>query len=169
MPGPQKDEEEEVHKNEKRLYGHFRNITPHEIRQVMHLPIDEAAEELGVSSTLLKKNCRKLGLMRWPSRAINSYRKQMIALEELVEKAKMHADNMMVIQCQQQFQRVAQDLEFIVHNLRYRRPMKFYVPTSRMKFIDCSDSVVPDNDPEPNDKLYLLATVALRFSSEGIK
>ena len=40
----EKDEEEEVHKNEKRLYGHFRNITPHEIRQVMHLPIDEAAE-----------------------------------------------------------------------------------------------------------------------------
>jgi hypothetical protein len=35
---------------------------------VFHLPIEEAAKQLGIGQTMLKHYCRKFGIPRWPYR-----------------------------------------------------------------------------------------------------
>lgn len=45
-----------------------------DISQYFHLPITEAAFQLRICTTLLKKTCREYGLERWPHRKINSIR-----------------------------------------------------------------------------------------------
>ncbi|PWA36306.1 hypothetical protein CTI12_AA601550 [Artemisia annua] len=43
-----------------------------EITQYFHLPIVQAANELNVSLSVLKRCCRNMGFMRWPHRKLNS-------------------------------------------------------------------------------------------------
>eukprot|EP00899_Mesostigma_viride_P004028 jgi/Mesvir1/13626/Mv06714-RA.2 len=43
-----------------------------ELRLLFHLPIEDAAKQLGVCSSALKRRCRKLGIMRWPFRKVRS-------------------------------------------------------------------------------------------------
>jgi hypothetical protein len=45
-----------------------RDITFDEIEMLFHLPIKEAANELGICLSLLKKLCRKNSVHRWPQR-----------------------------------------------------------------------------------------------------
>eukprot|EP00961_Rhodomonas_salina_P239919 3241196-Rhodomonas_salina.1 len=48
--------------------------------KLFHLPLDEAAEAIGICSTALKNVCRKLGVSRWPYRRVRrSERKREIA------------------------------------------------------------------------------------------
>lgn len=47
-------------------------ITFEELKNLFHLAIAEAAEELGICETMLKKRCRNLGIKRWPQKKINS-------------------------------------------------------------------------------------------------
>lgn len=35
---------------------------------MFHLPIEEAAKQLGIGQTMLKHYCRKFGIPRWPYR-----------------------------------------------------------------------------------------------------
>lgn len=39
-----------------------------EIRKYFHIPISEAAKEMNVGLTVLKRRCRQLNIMRWPHR-----------------------------------------------------------------------------------------------------
>lgn len=48
------------------------DITIERLKPYFHLPIADAARELGVCPTLLKNICRDLGLPRWPYRQIRS-------------------------------------------------------------------------------------------------
>ncbi len=43
-------------------------ITKEELLQLQHLPIDAAAEKLGVGTTSLKVRCREVGIKKWPFR-----------------------------------------------------------------------------------------------------
>mmetsp|Transcript_13721 Transcript_13721/g.16504 ORF Transcript_13721/g.16504 Transcript_13721/m.16504 type:complete len:474 (+) Transcript_13721:257-1678(+) len=45
------------------------------ISKYFHLPINEAAQELNVCATVLKKICRKHGMARWPHRKLKSIEK----------------------------------------------------------------------------------------------
>ncbi|RRT73176.1 hypothetical protein BHE74_00040484 [Ensete ventricosum] len=43
-----------------------------DVANYVHLPITEAAKELQICPTALKKVCRKHGMLRWPYRKIKS-------------------------------------------------------------------------------------------------
>ncbi|KAK6251106.1 hypothetical protein QUC31_008701 [Theobroma cacao] len=55
-----------------------RNLTLKDIEKYFHLPIEEAARRLDLSVTVLKKICRKYGVLRWPHRKIQSMEKQIV-------------------------------------------------------------------------------------------
>ncbi|XP_042016371.1 protein NLP1-like [Salvia splendens] len=59
------EELEESNKNKKKL-------TRQIISQYFYMPITQAARELNVGLTLLKKRCRELGIRRWPHRKLMS-------------------------------------------------------------------------------------------------
>lgn len=42
------------------------------ISQYFYMPMAQAAEEMNVSVTTLKKRCRELRIKRWPNRKLNS-------------------------------------------------------------------------------------------------
>jgi hypothetical protein len=42
------------------------------VSQYFYMPITQAARELNVGLTLLKKKCRELGIPRWPHRKMKS-------------------------------------------------------------------------------------------------
>jgi hypothetical protein len=48
----------------------LKSKTREELAKYFHLPIAEAAKELGVCATVLKKICRKNGISRWPHRKV---------------------------------------------------------------------------------------------------
>ena len=79
-----KEEEEEEEEGEKRLRlmrnnnGNKRRKSSfvlglEEIKKYYHIPISEAAKEMNVGLTVLKRRCRQLNIMRWPHRKLKSY------------------------------------------------------------------------------------------------
>lgn len=52
------------------------------VSQYFHLPINDAAKELGMCLTVLKKICRKHGLKRWPHRKLKSIDKILDSLHK---------------------------------------------------------------------------------------
>nr|BDG66343.1 minus dominance protein [Volvox rousseletii]BDG66345.1 minus dominance protein [Volvox rousseletii] len=48
------------------------DISSHDVSQFFHLPIKDAARELGMSTTYLKRICRQRGIPRWPYRKVAS-------------------------------------------------------------------------------------------------
>ncbi|KAL6746369.1 RWP-RK domain-containing protein, partial [Haematococcus lacustris] len=63
--------------------GEQRCITKALLQEVYHLPINEAADQLGVGVTVLKKFCRRFQVERWPSRKLKSLNKLISSVEEL--------------------------------------------------------------------------------------
>ncbi|MBA0773051.1 hypothetical protein Gotri_008353 [Gossypium trilobum] len=55
------------------------------ISQYFYMPIIQAAKELNVGLTLLKKRCRELGIRRWPHRKLTSLRTLINNVQELEE------------------------------------------------------------------------------------
>ena len=47
-------------------------LTKEEISKYFYMPITQAAKELNIGLTLLKKRCRELGIPRWPHRKLMS-------------------------------------------------------------------------------------------------
>ncbi len=52
------------------------------LSQVYELPINEAASELGIGVTVLKKFCRKFAVGRWPYRKLTSVDKLIQTVED---------------------------------------------------------------------------------------
>ena len=59
-----------------------KDITLHELSNYFNMPLDQAAKELKVSATLLKKKCRDYDIPHWPHRQLKS-------LERLIENIKV--------------------------------------------------------------------------------
>lgn len=53
------------------------------ISQYFYMPITQAANELNVGLTLLKKRCRELGIRRWPHR-------KLMSLQTLIKNVQVH-------------------------------------------------------------------------------
>ncbi|KAL0440698.1 UNVERIFIED_CONTAM: protein RKD2 [Sesamum radiatum] len=53
------------------------------ISQYFYMPITQAARELNVGLTLLKKRCRELGIRRWPHRKLMSLQTLIMNVQEL--------------------------------------------------------------------------------------
>lgn len=51
------------------------------LRPLFHLSLREASERLGMCSTSLKRECRKLGIKRWPYRQIKKYKASLQRME----------------------------------------------------------------------------------------
>lgn len=49
-----------------------RLLTKEEISKYFYMPISQAAKELNIGLTFLKKRCRELGILRWPHRKLMS-------------------------------------------------------------------------------------------------
>jgi hypothetical protein len=52
--------------------GNTKNLSRKTISQYFYMPITQAARELNVGLTHLKKRCRELGIRRWPHRKLMS-------------------------------------------------------------------------------------------------
>lgn len=70
---------EEVRKGVKRSFEEVvesnknsKKLTREMVSQYFYMPITQAARELNVGLTLLKKRCRELGIRRWPHRKLMS-------------------------------------------------------------------------------------------------
>jgi RWP-RK domain len=50
------------------------HVGSNEIKQYFYMPITQAAKEMKVGLTVLKKRCRELGIPRWPHRKMKSLR-----------------------------------------------------------------------------------------------
>ena len=48
------------------------DITREELAACFHLPSEAACRQLGIGLTVLKRQCRKFGIKRWPFRKIKS-------------------------------------------------------------------------------------------------
>eukprot|EP01128_Nolandella_sp_AFSM9_P006403 TRINITY_DN3285_c0_g1_i1.p1 TRINITY_DN3285_c0_g1~~TRINITY_DN3285_c0_g1_i1.p1 ORF type:complete len:324 (-),score=75.37 TRINITY_DN3285_c0_g1_i1:184-1056(-) len=58
-----------------------RHITREELAAQFHLPISQAAKNVGVCTTVLKKVCRSYGILRWPQRKVSALNKRVAAYE----------------------------------------------------------------------------------------
>jgi hypothetical protein len=56
-------------------------ITQEELSSCFHLPSEAACRKLGIGQTLLRRQCRKFGIKRWPFRKMKS-------LDRLITNAK---------------------------------------------------------------------------------
>lgn len=56
------------------------------ISSYFHMPVCQAAEELGIGETTLKERCRKVGIPRWPHRKLKS-------LEALMKNVQVYSFN----------------------------------------------------------------------------
>ncbi|KAK1361074.1 hypothetical protein POM88_045548 [Heracleum sosnowskyi] len=60
-----------------------RILTKEEISKYFYMPITQAAKELNIGLTLLKKRCRELGIPRWPHRKLKSIQALIRNVKEL--------------------------------------------------------------------------------------
>lgn len=58
-----------------------------ELAQFFHFPINEAAKQLKICPTVLKKICRRHGLRRWPHRKLQSIDRTLGKLRPLLDLA----------------------------------------------------------------------------------
>ncbi|GLJ33331.1 hypothetical protein SUGI_0670610 [Cryptomeria japonica] len=61
------------------------DISYSELSQYFHMPITQAAKELKVGLTVLKKRCREFGIPRWPHRKMKSLGNLINNIQELVK------------------------------------------------------------------------------------
>ena len=76
---------EEKRGQKKMRKGEEKVLTFEEVSHCFYMPIRQAAKELNVGVTLLKKSCRKLGIPRWPHRKLKS-------LQTLVKNVKVRLE-----------------------------------------------------------------------------
>ncbi|GLJ15946.1 hypothetical protein SUGI_0263560 [Cryptomeria japonica] len=61
------------------------DISYNELSQYFHMPITQAAKELKVGLTVLKKRCREFGIPRWPHRKMKSLGNLINNIQELAK------------------------------------------------------------------------------------
>ncbi|XP_062074862.1 protein RKD4 [Humulus lupulus] len=77
------------------------------IQKYFNVPIKEAAMELGIGVTRLKKRCRELNIMRWPHRKLKSLK----YLLKNVKKMGLSSNEIMMLEEQQRLVEEAPDME----------------------------------------------------------
>ncbi|XP_060202780.1 protein RKD4 [Lycium barbarum] len=70
-------------KNNNGRYKKSDTLELDEIQRYFHVPITEAAKELRVGLTVLKKRCRELNIMRWPHRKLKSLQTLIHSVKEM--------------------------------------------------------------------------------------
>jgi len=96
-----------------------------EIKRYFHLPLSQAAIELGVCQTLLKKCCRKYNISRWPYRKFKSLNRKLSILDQTttdtctnLEQQIENNKGMIASMFQQEKEEAA---AIVLHNLRMLR------------------------------------------------
>ncbi|KAK9926017.1 hypothetical protein M0R45_023273 [Rubus argutus] len=74
---------EENSSNSTRSCSSSRLLSRETISQYFYMPITQAAKELNIGLTLLKKRCRELGIRRWPHRKLTSLQTLIRNIQEL--------------------------------------------------------------------------------------
>ncbi|KAJ1438934.1 RWP-RK domain [Sesbania bispinosa] len=76
-------EDGKVNRGREERSGSTRMLSRKTISQYFYMPITQAARELNVGLTLLKKRCRELGIRRWPHRKLMSLQTLINNVQEL--------------------------------------------------------------------------------------
>eukprot|EP00170_Pyropia_yezoensis_P005966 contig_24281_g5984 len=84
-----------------------KNLSISDLMSCFHLPINDAAKQLGTCVTVLKKQCRRHGVKRWP------YRK-LVSIDKLIDKMEKE-------------QTTADDKEYYLHELHTLRQRKEHI------------------------------------------
>lgn len=68
-------------------------LTLGDLRNYFHLPIEEAAKRLRLCPTVVKKICRRYGLLRWPHRKVSVFYSLLLPsnLINIISKMLSHA------------------------------------------------------------------------------
>ncbi|RHN63666.1 putative transcription factor Nin-like family [Medicago truncatula] len=72
--------------------GNTKNLSRKIISQYFYMPITQAARELNVGLTHLKKRCRELGIRRWPHRKLMSLQTLINNIQELGKEDGLRSD-----------------------------------------------------------------------------
>ncbi|XP_027916083.1 protein RKD1-like [Vigna unguiculata] len=73
-------------REERRNPSNGRKLSRKTISEYFYMPITQAARELNVGLTLLKKRCRELGIRRWPHRKLMSLQTLINNVQELLKE-----------------------------------------------------------------------------------
>ncbi|CAM9230162.1 unnamed protein product, partial [Choristocarpus tenellus] len=67
--------------------GFSKRVTLRDLERYFEYPIEEVSRMMGVSTTIIKRLCRKYGIKRWPYRQIRSVNKSIKYVELLARTA----------------------------------------------------------------------------------
>ncbi|KAK1359821.1 RWP-RK domain-containing protein [Heracleum sosnowskyi] len=100
-------------------------LTREELSKYFYVSIRQAAKELNVGMTLLKKRCRELGIRRWPHRklvSINSLIKNVKELGQEKNDAKQElGEALMILEHEKKLMEEAPDLQLLDDTKRLRQ------------------------------------------------
>ncbi|KAL9170616.1 hypothetical protein ABFS82_04G157200 [Erythranthe guttata] len=102
------------------------NLTREEVCRYFYMPIAQAAKELNVGVTLLKKRCRELGIRRWPHRKLMSLQTliknvQKMGEEDSVEKGKLMRKAIEILEQEKRIMEEIPDMEMENKTKRLRQ------------------------------------------------
>ncbi|XP_073138149.1 protein RKD4-like [Henckelia pumila] len=148
-------------------------LTRQMISEYFYMPITQAAKELNVGLTLLKKRCRELGIQRWPHRKLMSLQTliknvQVLGKDEgemkvtdaiaILEQEKKLMEEIPDLQLEDKTKRLRQAC--FKANYKRRRLMGGNVADSSSKSIDNNNPSSSNSDQNtPNSSLHPLVDV----------
>ncbi|KAL7115066.1 hypothetical protein ACP275_04G161000 [Erythranthe tilingii] len=102
------------------------NLTKEEVCRYFYMPIAQAAKELNVGVTLLKKRCRELGIRRWPHRKLMSLQTliknvQKMGEEDSEEKGKLMRKAIEILEQEKRIMEEIPDMEMENKTKRLRQ------------------------------------------------
>ncbi|XP_057431625.1 protein RKD4-like [Lotus japonicus] len=131
-----KEKKEEEEEEEKPASSSRRKKSPsscvldfNEIKKHFGLKISEAAKEMNVGLTLLKRRCRELNIMRWPHRQLKSLKSVIDSVKELgredevaeLEKQKIMLERMPGMKLSEETQKLRQSCFKANYNRKRRK------------------------------------------------
>ncbi|KAK2987834.1 hypothetical protein RJ640_010616, partial [Escallonia rubra] len=147
--------EEDVENQKKRGFRDEENInvngskmlTREVLSQYFYMPITQAAKELNIGLTLLKKRCRELGIRRWPHRKLMSLQTLIKNVQELGKEEGNSAegklkDALEILEQERKLMEVVPDMQLEDKTKRLRQACfkANYKKRKIMGMMECSQS-----------------------------
>ncbi|CAM9830472.1 unnamed protein product, partial [Choristocarpus tenellus] len=129
--------------------GVSKTVTRATLERYFDRPLDEAGRALGVSTTIVKRLCRKMGITRWPFRQICSVNKALSKIHEMIKNAKTPCD--------------AEKLQERVRYLEEQRRLLFREPAP-LSLYDKAFAGIEDPDGMDEDNSFNLPSAVSKSS-----
>ncbi|KAL6146317.1 hypothetical protein ACLB2K_056998 [Fragaria x ananassa] len=96
------------------------------ISQYFYMPMAQAAEEMNVSVTTLKKRCRELRIKRWPNRKLNSLKN----LEKSIQESGKNEEELELLEKERKLVEEVPDLQLEEKTKRLRQAYLYKAQSS---------------------------------------